>query len=333
MRYVDSMIEPYIDGRIRIEHDEEYYYRKWWESYREEMVYVYTADKKEVFLGNVDADIFFKYDNDVEGYFVVCQKVNTESLGRLKLYDRYIELEEFAMQDNELFKVKALFDYLFYYARTKACPWIYISKKEEFFEFYQFIRDNYSDLIIESPSAFLLRVDNVVEYEDVKHLTPYVFDKLSMEDIYYLHLMMYNVQEKVCTAKLLDDNITIDRADGLITFPTSIKASFTHFGVHAYPLIGYIARNYALIKKNGLTYNQELSSNFDVYNLGNDQLIVFDEIQKDGKKYVEFLKELKNKTNVDALTIFNTKFSIDNLNWFAKVERISISKELAKIRG
>ena len=144
---------------------------------------------------------------------------------------------------------------------------------------------------------------------------------------------MYNVQEKVCTAKLLDDNITIDRADGLITFPTSIKGPFTHFGAHAYPLIGYIARNYALIKKNGLIHNQELSSNFDVYNLGNEQLIVFDEIQKDGKKYVEFLKELKNKTNVDALTIFNTKFSINNLNWFAKVERISISKELAKIRG
>ena len=65
MRYLDSKIEPYIDGCIIIEHDEEYYYRKWWESYREEMVYVYTADKKEVFLGNVDADILFKYDNIV----------------------------------------------------------------------------------------------------------------------------------------------------------------------------------------------------------------------------------------------------------------------------
>ena len=78
---------------ISLEDDNFYYY--WWKSYRG-LKYSYSSDKEQTF-SLFDRSINMRLDGEEVGYFIPYIKIWLEKDSNFPLYDRYIDLLEFAI--------------------------------------------------------------------------------------------------------------------------------------------------------------------------------------------------------------------------------------------
>ena len=195
-------------------------------------------------------------DGEEVGYFIPYIKIWLEKDSNFPLYDRYIDLLEFAILGTSKKRLHLLFDYLIYFSRLKGAKFIRINAKEKFNNFYSFIVEEYNFKKIND--AYYLIIDNPIEIDEYEHLRIYDDDFLTFDDIYFLNMIGFIINKDFCEYQVLGDSITIDRKNGNISFPNCIiinqSSTQKTFCKNNYSLIKYIVSNYYLIKENNLIF-------------------------------------------------------------------------------
>lgn len=151
------------------------------------------------------------------GYFYLACLMSVKPIYKFSSYTRYAELLEFGFNNNNLEQIKFLLDYLIEYAALRGCFFIKVKTKEKSFEkFYELLR-TYKHT---EDEKYIYLDFKPIKHKFAKHLINYEGDKVSIEELYHLHQMKFDVKKDVCIYTLKDNQrFIVDRKTRKITYP------------------------------------------------------------------------------------------------------------------
>ncbi|MBQ7906559.1 MAG: hypothetical protein IJ309_01145 [Clostridia bacterium] len=313
MKELDSKLEPWSDGEFRRIHiEDEYTYSGWWQE-EEDPGYNYTRDKSEQ-LYSACGYVCQYFDSNIEGFVGSALYALSEDKYGFSKYDRYVEMVEFGWDDSCLISSSYLIDYFIEYARYVGAKFIRIPNKEDFPKFYSkiipWVDDTYEN------DCYIISIDDPIVYDEYIHIKHYDEDFVTVEDLYFLHYIGYEIGRDACFFKLFDCEISIDRHTGIITFPSYIYSeceSPTIFSTRYYPLLCMIKYYCNSIKIHSLVYDVKIDGfDYDFAYMGNDRLVVFEDITRSDTMF-DTVYRISKTTNFEKYTTFTARILTETL--------------------
>ena len=199
---------------------EEYEVGRWPSCYSWEN---YGYENKDIESKYSDIIYIMTYKKMVIGYSIACSKINTGENNYIPLYNKELILSDICVEEDYFNDyITILFDYLISYAKYNGYKAISIKSDDQYKEFINFISNHYD--LNEYDNTYYIIIDNPRIKHYQKHLMLYGTDKVSIEDIYFLYDLNFNVLKTKCSLKLSDNNyIELDRKTGVLSFSDDIK--------------------------------------------------------------------------------------------------------------
>ena len=170
-----------------------------------------------------DITYYIKENNSIIGYYLAYNIVNMNESDIIPLYSKKLVLYDFAIDDRAYAKYGLLLiNYMLDYARKNGYKAIEIKKYDEYSFFMNFIKRHYK--VEEFNNSIYIILNPVIKYKE-RHLTLYKDDNVSLEDIYFLYDLGFNVLKNSIKLKLLGEEISINRHTGSVKLPSSVKIS------------------------------------------------------------------------------------------------------------
>ncbi len=157
------------------------------------------------------------------GYFLANQEINTGNNSNIPLYSKELIICDFVVDSKAYSKYsKKLIDFMIKYAIHNSYSVITFYKSDEYSVFNNFINRHYNVKLIDE--KYYLFIDNPKIRSYQRHLTIYDNDNISIENIYFLYDLGFDVLKTKCRYKLNDnEEISVDRKTGIITFPSNVE--------------------------------------------------------------------------------------------------------------
>lgn len=313
MKFIDAKLEPWSDGEFnQIYLDEDCQY-KWWES-NAEYKYLYTCDKN---LSNKTPRFCISdyYDGSIIGYCTCIKKFLNEDKYGFKKCDFYVDTLEFAHEGAILGNASNLITYYIRFARYLGAKFIRISTKEDFDRFY-FLIAGFAEYYFEG-DCYVIEIEDAIEYEEYIHLRSYDTDALSFNDLHFLSMFNYKIEQDKCLIKNGNDEFSIDRKTAKISIPSFItndKGGDLIFCKEQYPLAFYMSRFFEEARKHTLTVNVDISDiPFKFAYLGNELLICFKDFTQD-KNVFDILYKISKHVKFKNYRVMNAWYSEEFFN-------------------
>ena len=252
-------------------------------------------------LGYCNMDVLEKYSdiiyvmtykNSIIGYFMAYNLINTGNNPNIPLYSKELVLYDFAVFVRAYAKYsKILIDFMIKYANIsgyKAISFVNINKHTFF---HEFMKRHYNVVEIEDKYYIFNENPRIKSYE--KHLQIYEGDKVSIEDLYFMYDLNFNVCKSKCYLNLQNkERIEVDRKTGIISFPSNVKIKNDNV------VINSVTRNILelVISKYHSNQIEEVLVDFDL-NHSFHYEVYMDELLHISKTHSELIKDVdyKNK--------------------------------------
>lgn len=173
------------------------------------------------------SDIIYviKLNNSIIGYFMADNIVNVGENLNLPLYSKELVLVDFVVDHRAYVKYsKILMDYLIEYSIYNGYKAISYTKVEKYSDFDRFIKKHYKPIEIVDKIYLINQNPRIRSCQ--KHLTLYPNDKVSIDNLYLLYDLNFDIKKTKCHLKLNEnEDISVDRLTGIITFPSNVSVN------------------------------------------------------------------------------------------------------------
>lgn len=162
-------------------------------------------------------------NKSIVGYFMAYKEINIGNNPNLPLYSKELIIYDLVVLVRAYAKYsKILIDHLISYANYNGYKAISFNKIEKYNFFNEFLKRHYN--VEEKNEKFYIFNENPRIRSCQKHLVIYENDKVSLEDLYCLYDMDFDIHKTKCSMKLNNnENIVLDRSTGVITFPSNVN--------------------------------------------------------------------------------------------------------------
>ena len=159
------------------------------------------------------------------GYFLANQEINVGNNPNIPLYCKELIICDFVVDIKSYAKhSKILLDFMIKYAKHYGYSVISFYNSDQYSVFNKFISKYYGVKLIDDKYYLFINNPNVRSYQ--RHLTVYDNDNISIENIYFLYDLGFDVLKTKCKFKLNDnEEISIDRKTGIISFPSNVNTT------------------------------------------------------------------------------------------------------------
>lgn len=169
---------------------------------------------------NVEREMFYSdiiyvmtYNKTIIGYFMAYREISNEGK-TMVVYDFAIDRKEYSEY------AKILVDYIINYANYNGYKTISIRKLVIKNRFIDFIKTNYET---HETNDFVVIVNKNPRVKSCqKYLYTQNYDKVSLEDLYFLYDLKFDILSKKCILELPQGSIVVDRTTGIIKFPENV---------------------------------------------------------------------------------------------------------------
>jgi hypothetical protein len=327
MKLSDVKYQEYNKQGLQIFIDEDWNNYKWWNS-SSYLKYVFTCDKEKIFVHNY-LTVGQYLNNEGIGYFAVQTLILLNNVSEFSIYDRYVELLEFGLINNNKKYAEALLNYLIYYSRLNGAKFIKISKRyDEFKHFYSLIEKHNA---IFFDNCYYIKITNPIEYEDLIHIKTYSDDSLDINDIVFLHTIGLTVDRNLCYVNFTDGNsLSINRRNGQLTLPKNVvydSENYKSFNKSLYALIYYVYYNYYSFSSDKFILDYNIKDVNLVLHKLNGKLVSLDDFTKTDYDKTNLLK-IKENSNFNLIEIFTIIFDIHNSTYLGCRKYLNINREI-----
>ena len=224
-------------------------------------------------------------NNEIIGYFMAFNEINIGSNIDLPLYSKELILYDFAVDTKAYSKYsKILINYLVQYAKNDGYNVITIHKEEKYNRFNNFVRKNVK--VKETENKIYILIENPKIRSCQKYLTVYENDSISIEELYFLYDLNFDILKTKSKLKLNDnEEIVINRSTGEILFPKRVNL------IQDKVILNSTTKSLVFLIVS-MYYMDDMSDITILYDVNNPK---YYEANIDGLLYVsKTLKELKN---------------------------------------
>lgn len=273
-------------------------------------------------LGYEDESISHRYsdimyvmrlNNDVMAYFNACNEINIGENKFLPLYSKELKISDLAVSLKAYARYgKILFDYLIEYSIYNGYKAISFKNVEGYDVFKKFVLKNYKPIFNEGKYYIINENPRIRSCQ--KFLTTYKEDKISLEDLYFLYALNFDILKTKCKLKLNNgESIEVDRLSGAISLPANVTILKDELKLNENTryLIEIITEKYDHndISEIKLFYDND---NPYFYEALIDGLLNICKSISEMKKDIEYVTELKRKGYNEVLCIYFTYDMNDN---------------------
>ncbi len=188
----------------------------WTEYYPDIKLGYKTSDHQTLYS---DICFYIKDEDNIFGYFLSYNVINTNLNDIIPLYSRKLVLYDFAIYAKAYIKLGImLIDYVLKYAQNNGYKAIEIKEQDNYHTFFSFVKKHYQ--ISEFNNSYYIMIDG-----DTKDLSQYyIIDDIAIEDLYYLYELNFEFSKNSLKCKLNEtESISVDRTTKIIHFPPNVK--------------------------------------------------------------------------------------------------------------
>lgn len=156
------------------------------------------------------------------GYFLAYNSINIGDNPNIPLYNKEMVVYDLVVDVRAYAKyTKILIDYIIKYSNYNGYKAVVFYKVDKCNKFTNFLNKNY--YVTEIEKKLYLYNENPRIRTCQKYLTIYKEDKLSLEDLYFLYDLRFDVLKTKCKFSFNEYQIVVDRLTGIIEFPSNVK--------------------------------------------------------------------------------------------------------------
>lgn len=287
---------------------------------------------KLVYLNKQKDDASHRYllslNNEIIGYIIANEEVNLIDNEVLNMYDRKMVLCDFAI-DNRRYAYygEKLINYLLDIARKKGFLALEIKKNQEFVFFNNFIKRHYN--VVESFDNYYIFIKNTRAIPFQNNLKIFKDDKLSIEDLYYLYKLNFNIYKNCCICNLNEkEKIIVHRKNGQVELPSNIiNRDNIYYNDKIKSLIFLLKEMYYFNKIKEIFINKKIEKEIDIYI--ENEVLIFDKLSNIYQNYY-LLNSIMINYGYKEILIYEVKYDFNDQSIDRDFVNLDIKKYLSK---